>query len=195
MAKKGDKYERILQAAHKIISEKGFDKTAISDIVLEAQIAKGTFYLYFDSKAALVPALTESLLKKTMEQIQKQYECIEHKNFENLIETIIDVQFTHTKTYKNMILLTYSRFAYEQLFNKWEIIYAPYYSWLESFLNEGQEQGYIVKDMDTRHASQMIINLIDHAGERYYFQDQQQDSIDYYKKEIAQFIYRAVGLH
>lgn len=194
MAKKGDKYERILHAAHKVISEKGFDKTAVSDIVCEAQVAKGTFYLYFDSKAALVPALTESLLKNTMVEIQTQYDNLENKTIERLIETIINVQFNHTNTYKNIILLSYSRFAYEKFFSKWESIYGPYYNWLEAQLNQGKVEGYITDKMDTRHASQIIINLIDHAAERYYFQDQQQDSIEYYKKEVAQFIYGAIGL-
>ncbi|WP_042351937.1 TetR family transcriptional regulator [Bacillus massiliigorillae] len=194
MAKKGDKYERILQAAHKVISEKGFDKTAVSDIVSEAQVAKGTFYLYFDSKAALVPALTESLLQKTMVEIQNQYDNLENKTFEKLIKTIIDVQFKYTNMYKNIILLSYSRFAYEKFFSKWELIYGPYYNWLDAQLRQGQIEGYILEQIDPRHASQIIINLIDQAAERYYFQDQKQDSIDYYKNEVAQFIYRAIGL-
>ncbi|MGM9922967.1 MAG: TetR family transcriptional regulator [Bacillus sp. (in: firmicutes)] len=194
MAKKGDKYERILQAAQTVISEKGFDKAAVSDIVQEAQVAKGTFYLYFDSKAALVPALTEALLKNTLNEIIQRYDHMEHKTFEEMIQTIIDVQFNFTNEYKNIILLTYSRLAYDQSFDKWEIIYGPYYKWLEEQLNEGQRAGYICGEMDAGHASQIIINLVDHAAERYYFQDRKQDSIDAYKREVAQFIYRAVGL-
>lgn len=53
------KYEKILQAAIEVISEKGLDKASISDIVKKAGTAQGTFYLYFSSKNALIPAIAE----------------------------------------------------------------------------------------------------------------------------------------
>ena len=45
-----DKRERIIQSAIKLFQEKGIDKTTISDIVRNANIAQGTFYIYFPSK-------------------------------------------------------------------------------------------------------------------------------------------------
>ncbi len=42
--------DKLFRAAVKIFSEKGFWKTKISDIVKEAGVAQGTFYLYFKSK-------------------------------------------------------------------------------------------------------------------------------------------------
>jgi transcriptional regulator, TetR family len=65
-----DKYERIIESAIEIISEKGFQKTVVSDIVRKAQVAQGTFYLYFSSKNALIPAIAERLLKMTLYKIK-----------------------------------------------------------------------------------------------------------------------------
>ena len=66
-----EKYDKILQAAIEVISEKGLDKTSISDIVKRAGVAQGTFYLYYRSKNALVPAIAENLLSLSLEKIKE----------------------------------------------------------------------------------------------------------------------------
>lgn len=53
--KKGEEtYNNILEAAEQLFAEKSVSKVTINDIVQRTGIAKGTFYLYFDSKEALV---------------------------------------------------------------------------------------------------------------------------------------------
>lgn len=44
------KREALLESAYMLFTTKGFAKTSISDIVENAGVAKGTFYLYFHSK-------------------------------------------------------------------------------------------------------------------------------------------------
>lgn len=44
------KYDQILKASIEIISEKGLDKTSISDIVNKTGIAQGTFLFIFPIK-------------------------------------------------------------------------------------------------------------------------------------------------
>ncbi len=66
--KKRKKRERIIKAAIKLLSEKGFAKTKIKDIAKEAEVADGTVYTYFNSKEDLMmKALTESLHIKLLE--------------------------------------------------------------------------------------------------------------------------------
>ncbi len=50
--------EQLINAAVKIFQQKGFQKTRISDIVSEAGLAQGTFYLYFESKEAIFRQIT-----------------------------------------------------------------------------------------------------------------------------------------
>ena len=47
MKEKNDKEERLLNVGFKLFTEKGFKDTSIQDIVDNADVAKGTFYLYF----------------------------------------------------------------------------------------------------------------------------------------------------
>ncbi|MBI4763584.1 MAG: TetR/AcrR family transcriptional regulator [Deltaproteobacteria bacterium] len=50
--------EQLINAAIKIFQQKGFQKTRISDIVSEAGLAQGTFYLYFESKEKIFRQIT-----------------------------------------------------------------------------------------------------------------------------------------
>src|SRR5882672_3664681 len=56
-----DKRGRILDAAQSLFLRYGVKRTALDDVVREAGIAKGTLYLYFDSKEALFAAIAERL--------------------------------------------------------------------------------------------------------------------------------------
>jgi TetR/AcrR family transcriptional regulator, fatty acid metabolism regulator protein len=59
--KESDKRARILEAARSILSLKRYDDVPVSEIVELAGIAKGTFYLYFPSKADLIAAVAQGL--------------------------------------------------------------------------------------------------------------------------------------
>jgi AcrR family transcriptional regulator len=49
----------LLEAARKVFAEKGIPAATVSDVTEAAGVAKGTFYLYFESKEALLGALKE----------------------------------------------------------------------------------------------------------------------------------------
>lgn len=65
---------RIIRAAAKIFAKKGFHRTKVSDIVNGAGIARGTFYLYYKSKAELF----EKLLDDIMLQVVKNFADIDY---------------------------------------------------------------------------------------------------------------------
>lgn len=49
--------EQLLRAARAVFARKGYGKATVSDIVREAGVAQGTFYLYFPSKKAVLNTL------------------------------------------------------------------------------------------------------------------------------------------
>lgn len=51
----------ILDVAERLLAAKGYEQMTMRDIVDELQIAKGTVYHYFDSKAVLLEALIERM--------------------------------------------------------------------------------------------------------------------------------------
>ncbi len=52
----------ILDAAAKAFAERGYHDTSVSDIITAAGIARGTFYLYFESKRAVFDTLIDTFL-------------------------------------------------------------------------------------------------------------------------------------
>jgi len=53
---------KILDAAFKVMSDKGYDAASIADIAREAKISKGLMYNYFESKEDLLKALINRTL-------------------------------------------------------------------------------------------------------------------------------------
>jgi AcrR family transcriptional regulator len=57
----GDKRVVILDAARSLFLRYGVKRTALDDVARDAGVAKGTLYLYFDSKDTLFAAIAEQL--------------------------------------------------------------------------------------------------------------------------------------
>jgi AcrR family transcriptional regulator len=53
------KHQLLLEAAMKLFSRHGYRRTSVDDIAQEAQVAKGTVYVYFKDKEALFKAVVE----------------------------------------------------------------------------------------------------------------------------------------
>jgi len=68
------KEEIIIKSAAKVFARKGFHRAKVSDIVKAAGIARGTFYLYYNSKTELF----EKLLDELMIQVVKNFADIDY---------------------------------------------------------------------------------------------------------------------
>lgn len=57
---KGEKYQRIVDAAISVIAEKGFFQARVSEIAERAGVADGTIYLYFKNKEQILMAAIDA---------------------------------------------------------------------------------------------------------------------------------------
>src|SRR6202451_4777952 len=62
----GDKRERILHAAVRVLAKKGFHSTRVSEVAKAAGVADGTIYLYFKSKDELLVSLFEDRVERLL---------------------------------------------------------------------------------------------------------------------------------
>ena len=63
--KKGERRKQdLLNIAYRMFIEKGYENTIVDDIIIEAGIAKGTYYYYFESKEATLEAVIEMMIEK-----------------------------------------------------------------------------------------------------------------------------------
>jgi AcrR family transcriptional regulator len=63
--------KQVLRHAKRIFARKGYHRTNIAEIVTRAQIARGTFYLYFQNKKDLFEELLEQVLGELRLRIQR----------------------------------------------------------------------------------------------------------------------------
>ena len=74
--KKQEKRRALLDAAYELFLERGTAKTSVEDITSRAKVAKGTFYLYFQDKGAVMQALlgrvSYQLLNNACEAVERQ---------------------------------------------------------------------------------------------------------------------------
>ena len=88
---KKQKETSLLETAFNLFTTKGLNKTSISDIVSNAGVAKGTFYLYFkdkyDLRNRLISHKSSQLFKQAIEQMKTTE--MEH-TFESDIIFVID---------------------------------------------------------------------------------------------------------
>jgi AcrR family transcriptional regulator len=61
---------QIMEIALRLFSQKGYHATSIDDIIGEAGIVKGTFYLHFESKHNLLESIIDNNLRMLFESIK-----------------------------------------------------------------------------------------------------------------------------
>ena len=105
MKEKNDKEERLLNVGFKLFTEKGFKDTSIQDIVDNADVAKGTFYLYFKDKYELRDVL---IARKSMSLFSEAINAVKSTYIENFADQMIFViNYIIDKLAKTPLLLKF----------------------------------------------------------------------------------------
>lgn len=64
-----ERKQEIVETAMKLFCEKGYEKTSISDIAKEMNVAQGLLYRYFSSKEVLFDTVIEQYAQQQVNQI------------------------------------------------------------------------------------------------------------------------------
>ena len=83
---KREKESSLYLAAYDLFTRKGINDTAISDIVSQAGVAKGTFYLYFKDKYDI---LNKIVLNKSIKVLKSAIEETKTRTFDTHIDEIL----------------------------------------------------------------------------------------------------------
>lgn len=99
----------ILQAAHHVFAEKGFDQATIADIAKTAGVAKGTVYLYYRSKREVYWAALKRDLVLMRDQTRQNLESAE--TIEEKLRAVIASKLRYFEEHKDFFRIYYSEFA------------------------------------------------------------------------------------
>lgn len=108
--------QKLLDAAEEIFGTKGYFNTSVVDITIKAEVAQGTFYIYFPSKINVFQELIKELshvLRKEISQAlvgacsRREAEALGFATFfsfikehRNLYRLVMEVQFVDEELYK-----------------------------------------------------------------------------------------------
>ncbi len=181
-----NKEERIIESSIEVFLEKGIEKATVSEIVKKAEIAQGTFYLYFDSKLSVMPKIAEVMVEKMLEELSQN---VDGETIEEEIQSVIDTIFNITKEYKSLTTLIYSGLTQTQYVGDWEKIYAPLYDFIEQLLIPRKNNGEIRETVNTAFISKILIGSIESLAEQMYLYDEaSEENVNDYKEELFTFI-------
>jgi AcrR family transcriptional regulator len=93
----------LAEIALKLWAENGFDQTSVAAIAREAGIAKGTFYLYFESKGAL---LLEVLRRNSLvPNVLALIEDLQTRRLEDAVHGFVRGAWRHLGAHRELLLV------------------------------------------------------------------------------------------
>jgi AcrR family transcriptional regulator len=97
MEKSNETKNRLLEAACEAFREKGYEKAKVSDIVSKADLAQGTFYLYFKTKKDCLNTLMTELMKDFLEDMREEYQRLDKDSIFKLAAMLCESLESHSE--------------------------------------------------------------------------------------------------
>ena len=93
------RHQRIIDAAEKVFSDKGYHATLVDEIAEEAQTSKGGVYFHFPNKQAIFLALLDRLAKLLKDRIEHavQTESAPLRRAEAALKVVLDTFKNHPR--------------------------------------------------------------------------------------------------
>jgi len=159
--KADDKRQRILLAAIKVFSNKGFHGSKVSDIAKEADVADGTIYLYFKNKDDILIQLFDESLKVLLGEMKQALE----KSNDPLerIRIFIQMHLASVEKYQSVAevmqleLRQSHKFMNEQIPRR----FTDYLNLISETVQMGQKAGIIKRDLAPAMVKRAVFGAMD----------------------------------
>jgi len=185
--KKNDKHQRIIQAATKIIAQKGFFQAKVSDIAKEARVADGTIYNYFENKDDILISLFEKQMQFILDYMKSQVS--KEKDIKGKLEKFALI---HLQLIENNIdiaeiiqieLRQSGRFMKEYKNEK----FAEYLDIIGNIIREGQESGVVKKDVIPSIAKRAFFGALDEISRVWVLSSRKRYDIETAARQISDY--------
>src|ERR671937_2181778 len=159
--------QRLLKAAEAVFGELGFHNAGIVEITQRADVALGTFYLYFPDKRAIFRDLVRALNERLRAAIRERIRGLDDRLEQEVIgfETFFDFVRKHRNLYKVILQA--------------ETVDEPLFRWHYRTLAEGyvrglrraQTAGQVRADLDPETLAYSLMGIAESLGSRYVLWD------------------------
>ncbi len=186
------KHQKILKAAVKVFSEKGFYGSRVSEIAKEASVADGTIYLYFKNKDDLLISLFEEEFGKIVRDMQ-----VELEKEKDPLQKIRRFAMTHLSIVSRQQHLAEVLGVEVRQSTKFmkEYINKPFIEYLNiirSVVIEGQEKGIIRRDLTPGIIKRALFGALDEMARYWVLSTKKKHSIDNAALQISDVFIRGL---
>ena len=150
----------VLRCAKAVFSQKGYHQTSISDIIQRAGIARGTFYLYFQSKRDVFDSILDELVRELggiIKRIDLDASSPPLEQLRNILRSVIMLALEDSDM--TQILLSRAVGLDSEFDSKLREFYEEVLSRIESALQHGIELG-LVRKCDTEVTACCILGCV-----------------------------------
>jgi len=156
--------EKIIEAAAKCFSERGYTKTTMDKIAEEAGVSKGTLYWYFKSKEELFVELKERQISKVLKQLENLF--AQKKAFNIKLMRAISTYFSYLVPEKREVARLNVEFLSEapkipRLNRMLKRQYQRVLDLIRSTIEKAMERGELRKDIDPGTLSMILLAMLD----------------------------------
>jgi AcrR family transcriptional regulator len=95
--------QTICQAAMRVVARKGFARATVQEIADEAGVAKGTVYLYFNSRQEILDNTMEGAVEELLTRLRTAAE--QGGDFSSVLERIVSAQLTYFDEHRDFFRL------------------------------------------------------------------------------------------
>lgn len=184
MPKKKVKRQIIIHAAIEVFSRNGFQDATIAEIAQKANVAEGTIYQYFKNKEDLFFSIPIDKTKEFYSELELHLQGIH--GAENKIRKFVWYYFYHLQEnpeYARALMLEMRvnrNFANAKAFEA----YRPLTHKILEIIEEGQEEGFVRKDVSKYMVRHLILGLLEHIVTRWLLKGEKGDMLDQYDEAV-----------
>lgn len=155
---KRKKESSLYAAAYDLFTTKGINNTAINDIVKQAGVGKGTFYLYFEDKYDILDKIIMAKSIKVLTEAMNETKLQKLENFEEEILYFIDYIINFLKENRLMLKLIHKNLSWGVL-RKASEDYTEVKEIYEMF-----KEGYKDTSMSKSEIEKILFMIVDLTG-------------------------------
>ena len=181
-----DKKQNIINAAIQVFSKHGYERGTVSEIANQANIAKGSFYHYYNSKEEIVYDLFKMVFDKFLDSWNaiiekdispdKKVELLIDRSFDDIIEMLEEKNLTSLILIFEIMFFLYRKSLKTGKENVIEKYFLKYYDILKPIFEEGQEADMFRQDIDPSYLAYLFFSMVDGFGLHFMMQKENFDT-------------------
>jgi len=158
--------EKILNSAYKLISQKGFEKTSISNICKDVGIQKPSLYYYFNSKNDILFELSDHIINNIVSDFNNDIntckEINDKENYKLFLITLVERYINRFHMNKDSQLVFTELYIQSNripfLESKKNKLTKITKNWIENILKHGLELNIFKNDFNLKLNTELIFN-------------------------------------